>query len=333
MALSATQLQEAFAVATQFIQKKIPDILTNANYLYTLMMKRKDKVSGGTKIQIPLNFAELDSQGFINGQFDTVSTNQNQQITYGELDWKFYYCALAITLKDITQTENTPTAIAGLIEAKTKAALSSMARFLTEAMHSTGTASNKQFNGFTDIFAASGTAYAGLNNTDVSDWLTEIDTTTANINYTNITSMIGTLRERCQDLAGQDGMGYKPDVMISRQALIDAFKSSEQIKQRFQDNKTLGAGFKGVEIDGVFWYPDKYAAGSVDGSTADNYLYIVSSDSMHLYYKFLPGVNASPLDSKQIIPNQSVLSDVKYLAGNMGCDNRRVNGVFKALVA
>ena len=166
MAFSSEQLQDAFAVATTNIQKEIPDVMTKANYFWFKITENKKYLSGGVNVQFPLNHKELDSQAFINGTTDIVSTNPQQTFTFGTLNWKFFYDTVAITLDDLTKTGDSKEAIVSLFVAKVNAAKNSVARNLSTAAHTSGTSANKQFNGLPDIFAASGTAYAGLLDTD-----------------------------------------------------------------------------------------------------------------------------------------------------------------------
>lgn len=336
MAFTADQLTEAIAVAHKHIRKDIASQLTTANYLYHCMTtKNKVYVSGGTKIQQPIEYAENQSKGFIDGKFDPLDTNANQQITFAEWDWKYRYSNANITMDDLTKTHETPEAIASLLQSKKRAAVGSAVREFSESLHGTGSNSGgKAFNGLTDIFAASGTSYATLLDTDFAaadTWLTDRDTSSPAPNYTTISKKIAKLKSRAHQYgAGDDG--FKLDIAISNHAVQNKFMSTLQAQQRFADSNTLKAGFDGVNVNGVFWYIDEYSAGSADGTTADNYLYLICSNSMKLFYKY--GLDkGSPFEQNIQLPNQTVKSDQMFFAGNIGCISRRVNGVFTALVA
>ena len=107
MTFTAAQLQDAFAVATENIQKDIPDLMTKANFFWYKIMQNKEYLSGGRNIQFPVNHKELESQGFINGTTDVLSTNPQQSFTFGTLNWKFFYDKLFIQLKfDSTDRAN-----------------------------------------------------------------------------------------------------------------------------------------------------------------------------------------------------------------------------------
>ena len=154
----------------------------------------------------------------------------------------------------------------------------------------TGSNSNgKAINGLGDVTAASGTAYGGITNTDLNDsttWLTEIDSSTNTINYANLNTLVGTLIARGQGAGDAAGSFAPPDVMISNSFVQDKFLASQQSQQRFSREDDLKAGFAGCKYRNIDWYVDDYSPGSADGSTADNFLYILSSPTFALKYKY-----------------------------------------------
>jgi len=331
MTLTAAQLSEASTLAVDYMYDKLPSILTTANYAFVKLTKKPclKFIDGGDQIRVPIEYQENTAQGFVNGRTDVISTNPSQQFTHAELDWKHYYKDVPITLDDMTRVGSSKQAVVDFITAKMKSAESSMARYLGESLHGTGTAANKQWNGFTDIFAASGTAYAGINNTDVGNWLTEIDTSSQVPNYATINGMLGKLEEKNQ-ASGQRNQ-FPIDFMLSRQRVIDAFKSSEQIKSRYYSEKDLEAGYKGVMVNGVKWLADAFTSGTA--GSANNFVYFIAPESLKLCYRYGFEGKKSPFDSQQVLPNQAIQINVNYISGNLVCVNRRVNGVLKTISA
>jgi len=97
MALTATQLQEVAAITTQHINDAIPDLFTQANGLYTKMYDRKNYVSGGTFIQMPIaGVAELGSQGFITG----TAADCVLQLNYRDVTGQCTDCVLTTAAAD-----------------------------------------------------------------------------------------------------------------------------------------------------------------------------------------------------------------------------------------
>jgi hypothetical protein len=146
--------------------------------------------------------------------------------------------------------------------------------------------------------------------------------------------MISKLKARTQGQINKtNGKIYKLDTAFSNSAVHQEFMNSEQIKARYHTSTRLDAGFDSINILGLDWVVDEYSAGSADGSTADNYLYLVTANSMLFFYKYGFDKECPLEQTGAILPTQPIRFDVNYLTGNIACENRRANGVFKALVA
>lgn len=338
MALSADQLNEAMSVANRLILSEIPDQFSKASYFMYLMTRKPNlqQGSGGTKIQTAVQIAENKSKGWFSGGFDAIDTNANQQLSFAEFDWKYFYSNISFQLSDFAMTDNTPLAIKSLITAKIEGAKQAASRDISSALHASGTANANQINGLADVYAASGTAYGGLTNTDLDDsstWLTEIDTTTNTINYANLNTLFMTLVGRGQTQGNEIG-GFAPNLLVSNAFVLNKFLSSQQSQQQFATEETLKAGFRGATFNGVFWAIDQYSPGSADGATADNYLYVMSTPTFKLIYKYgFEGKEAPVGTSSMRLPSQAVTSSQNFMVFNLVCTARRYNGVFKALTS
>jgi len=277
MALTTAQLQEAGAVAVQYINDAIPDLLQQMNPLYKKMYERKKHIpEGATYLQFPVAYADNQAQGAISGDgSEQISLNQNQMLTFAQLQWKYYYSNVSISEQDLVQGGDSKTAIKSLVKAKVAQGKNSFVRLMSADLFGSGLSNTKKIDGFTDIFGPSGTAYAGLNNTDVPNWFPLEDTTTQAINFSTINTMFQQLMIR----SGQfpvDGLDSQMNVdyMVSNWYVREQYMASEQIKQRYIDVKKLESGFDGIKFNGAEWHIDANSPGSYDGSTADNKLYI-----------------------------------------------------------
>ena len=327
MALSAEQLQDAFAIATQDIYDNIEDIFTRANPTLTRVIKNKRKVDGGTFLQFPVaGVSEVTSQGFIPGGANSVlSFNPEQLITFGTLNWKYWYQVVAVTLKDMNETLDTKRAIRDMLTAKVDFAKGSMMRNLSTALHGSSVGDVNTWNGFGDMFAASGVAYMGLLNTDIPNWLPQLDTTTTTSNYTNISGMLDLIKSFAQ----QDGVSkkYKQDLLVSNYTVYNNFKTAEQLKLRFNNisDDLMKAGFSGINVDGADWV--------VDADCAASTLYALTTHTLQLAYKYGFG-SKSQFDSERIqLPQAPVAGKLQFVTGNVAMINRRVNGKFSGLTA
>ena len=328
MSLDASQLQEVFALTTQHINDSVPDLFLRSNAIYGMLLKRKNKVQGGTTIQLPVaGVSELGSMGFITGTAaDNLNLNINQILTYGSLNWKFWNTNVTFDLKELTITEDSPHAIKSFVNTKVNFAKSSMIRALSTAMHGSATTDTNAFNGFGDVFATTGTSYASLNDTDIPNWMWYAPANIAAANYTNISPIIDVLKSRTM----QDGVSstldgsaadYRPKLILSGITQYSNFKNAEQLKLRFTPSELMKTGFTAINVDGLDWVQDTFCA--------DSTIYVLTPDSWELFYKYGFGT-PSPLDDKMIrVPNQPIKTQMEFMAGNVGCTNRRVNSMIK----
>ena len=122
---------------------------------------------------------------------------------------------------------------------------------------------------------------------------------------------------------------------LANEAVFETFKSSVQAQQRFVNEEDVAkTGFKGFLVNGVEFYLDAFAHGSKNG-TADNWVVILPVDIIKFIYNY--GFdNASPFDTTKDglqLPLEPIKSIQKYITGNIVCNNRRLIGVNKTLVA
>lgn len=335
MTLTDSQLSNVFSVATKYIDKRIPLIFELSTPMMKEIMKNKKYIPGGNRLTWALNDNKMDNIGFITGTTaDIIDTGTQRNLTNAELDWKYITAGFSVTLDELNRTQDSPYAVAGLVEEKLANMEGSLSEFIAEALFASGTSNPNAYNGFLDIFADSGTAYAGIVDTDLDNdaagdpiWLPQIDSSTTVVSYTNISPMITTLKTKKSRIAPGGSLDY----MISNAPVLSKFKTSQQGQQRFYAAKDLMSGFDGINIDGVVWYADDHAQGS-GASVADNFLYLVNSKSMQMGYRYGFDGKKSPLDRKGYnMPNQPVMNDNRNISGNLMCLDRRVNGVFKTL--
>lgn len=328
---------DALAIATQYINSEIPALFVYNSPLLSLLTKNKKKVPGGNNYQMPLNNYKNNATGFIPNSGAVTSVNQNQELIYGTLNWKYFYYSINVSLEDITITHDAPEAIADLIMLRASIAKETAVQTIQQAVWQGTTSDTNQFNGIADIFAASGTSYAGLSNTTYSDWFYQTDTSST-AQYRSVVSLLNKVKTRSRDSIFPEvntelGLRYNPDMIITNPFLQSNFLAANQNQRLYTDSAALDSGFDGaVSVNGVKWYSDYYCPGTADGVTADNHLYILSSASLFMWQKYWFG-DKTPVDYNGPIPNQPNTVHTQYLAGNMACINRRVNGVNKVMVS
>lgn len=329
-------LGEAFAVATQYIDSKTTELFGYVNPLLTKIMENKEYVDGGTYLQVGLQADEMGNIQYITGTAaDTIDTSPQKNMAPASLPWKHIQTGFSVTLDDLAKTADSKHAIASLLTKKAENSLASTKQFMAMACFNSATGDTKSLNGLKDMMADSGVSYAGLVDTEVGNdkvgdakWLPLIDKAANNIvSYDTIEPMLTRLKTK----ASFAGVGNSLDFMISNAYCLSAFKQKHQLNQRFIAAKNLQAGFDGVEVDGVTWYADPFSPGS-GPDAADNWLSLISSNSIKFMYKYGYDGKNSPMDVSGLrLPNQPIISHQRYITGNFFMVDRRVNGVFKTL--
>lgn len=326
MTFSATQLSNAFSIATKYIDGQIPVVFEMEHPLLKKILDRKE-YANGESLQFPINFKKMQNISTISGTTaDVINTNTQQNATFAALSWKMFQEGFAVNLEELTRATG-DTAVKDIIAMKAENTIESFRDFLHQQFYGSATTNPKDLNGLLDIFAASGTAYAGLTDTDFDNdvagdslWLTKIDSTEDYPSYSKISPYITGIKAK---------KATALDYLISTPSIFQRYKDLQQASgQRYVGAADLKSGFDSIMIDGVPFIPDAYCT---TASSTAHYLYGITSDTMGLKYKF-GWDKPSPLDDQGIkIPNQPLLFRNKYYSANFYCNNRRLNFVMKAL--
>jgi len=326
----AIQTDEILAGVTQFIIDEVPNGLDKATPLLKYVTKEgKKKRDGGAYIQFPIKLLENQSSGFIAGDSGLIDMTPSQQMQYGTLNWKYYYFSTPFTLEDFTKAAGENDKIDWISE-KVKGALEDSYNELSGQLHGNASdvAGSLGFNGLKDVVAASGTAYAGLTDTDYASdaYLPYIATDTI-LSYQNVAKMVNKVKARKRAAAINRVFGLMNEAMYTKyQSIIQ----NQQIA--VNTNSLFASGFEGFKINGVEFYLDADCPGTQDGSTGDNYLYIIPMECLQFHYRYGLG-SPSPMDGKQRIPNQTIDAAQHFLVGNLVCNNRRLIAVNKTFIA
>lgn len=329
MTFTSTQLSNAFAVAHKYIEKNIPLVFAMEHPLLKKIIDKK-QYAEGERLQFPINFNPMQNISYITGtSADVLNTNTQQNLTYGELAWKMWSEGFSVTEEELVKASGT-NAVVDIVMAKAENTLEAHKDFLHRGLFGSAASAPLALNGFLDIFAASGTAYAGLTDTDFGNdvagdnlWLPTIDTTTHFCSYSKISPYITKIKAKDANAI---------DYIISTPAVYQRYKDLQQTAgQRYVGEKDLQSGFDGIMIDFVPFIPDAYCQGTGSG-TNDSYLYGVSSKTMGLKYKH-GWDKPSPNSDKNgvVLPNQPIIFRKNLYAANLYCNNRRLNFVLKAL--
>ena len=328
------QTQELNALVVQYIDDVLFDGLEKCLPLWNYISKEgKKRQKGGTYIQFPIKLLKNDSQGFIAGTGATVSATPSVQLQYGTLAWKYYNCNINFTLEDYNVALDSALSVMDFFTEKIDGARADMYRDLSASLWGTSTTNPLAFDGIQDICAATGTAYAGLLDTDYETgaYLPFYGSATT-VSYSAINSMITNVQERMQTSAnvGNECMGF------ANAFVYEKFKNAVQSQQMFiNENEFAKAGFRGFMVNGVEFYLDSYVPGSNTSGVNDNWAVIFPKKAIKFIYNF--GFDSgSPFDTTKEglqLPLEPLKSVQRYLSGNLVCYNRRLFAVNKTFGA
>ena len=314
------QTQELNAAVVQFIDDKLFDGLEKCLPLWNYLSKDgKKKQKGGIYLQFPIKLMKNQSQGFISGTGATVSATPSTQLQYGVLPWKYYNCNINFTLEDYNVAFDSALSAVDFFAEKIDGAMADMYRDLSASLWGTSGDNPLAFEGISDICADTGTAYAGLLDTDYETgaYLPIFNTATT-VSYSAINNMITGVQARMQEGAnmGNECFGFAGALVYEK------FKNAVQAQQMFiNESEFAKAGFRGFMVNGVEFFLDAYATMTT----------IFPKKAVKFIYNFGFG-DGSPFDTTKEglqLPLEPLKSVQKYLSGNLVCYNRRLFAVNK----
>ena len=336
---TVTDAGEMASGVTQLILDEWNDGLSRATPLWDMVVKGdgREKFSGGVNLQIPIKLIANATQGFIPGVGGNVGITPSIQNQYMTLNHKFFYFSTNFSLFDET-VANGPEDKIKILAKKIKGSLNDANRAMANSTYlgtfdsAGGTQSTYplSWDGLQDVVVASGTAYAGLLDTDYSDataFMPYISTATVP-SYANVVDMINSTRSRIQ----QSEFDPKRIFGTMNAGVFTKFQANVQNAQMFLDTKDMySVGMQGFRVNGVEFYLDAYCPGTGTATSSNNYIYIIPMDVWKFYYKF--GFDSSsPFDTTDMrIPDQPILSTQKFIAGNWVCTDRRLISVCKTI--
>ena len=324
----AIQTDEILAGVVQYINAEVPNGLEKATPLlkYVTTKGKRKRDSGSPFLQFPIKLLENQSSGFVNGVSSLIDNTPSIQEQYMTLNWKFYYFTVPYTLADYARSGGVNDKI-GFITEKATGALEDSLNELSTALHGneSDVVGNEAFNGLKDIVATSGTPYGGLTDTFYSSnaFLPYISTDTI-LTYQSVAKMINKVRARKRNTMSGEMFG------LMNEAKYQSIIQNQQIAMDI--NNMFSTGFEGFKINNVEFYLDADCPGSQDGTSADNYLYIIPMKTLQFHYIYGLGT-PSPMDGSQRIPNQTVDAAHHFLVGNLACLDRRLISVCKTYIA
>ena len=288
---------------------KLHDNIFDSNPLLARAKKNfYERIDGGERVLVPLNYATTTSAGWYSGA-DTLSTADNDQITAAEYEWKQIYANISITRSDELKNSGNERVLS-LVKSKTKIAEKTMADTIGTGLYSDGSTA-KSIVGLRDIVATDQTV-GGISQSDYSWWQGNVDSSTTTLTVASMQTVFND--------ASVDNM--IPTVITGTRANYNRYHALLQANQRFVDADSARGGFTSLMFNGVPFI--------ADSKVPANHIFFLNENALHLFVHKDEDFRFEPFQ-KPINQNIKVAKVFSMLA--FGSSNNRLHGVQTALTA
>lgn len=308
MAVPNSNWDQVSAITEKYFLPKMVDNIFKSTPLLKRMQERVELASGGTKVMVPLNYAQSSAGGWYNGA-DTLDNSDNDTITSAEFSWKQIHEPISITRRDELINSGQAQKVA-FVKSKVKIAEKSIRDKVAVGLWNAGTTTNAIL-GLRSFLSTSAT-YGNISQTSYSFWAANVDSSTT-------TQSIGAVQSQ---FSAASLNGDSPTVILSGSSRYDAYYGALQPQQRFTDAETAKGGFTALMFNGVPWIMDSKApSGYVVGLNEDYLHFIVHRDENFRMEPF-----AKPI-------NQNIQVAHIYAMLCFASDNNRMHFALTALTA
>lgn len=307
MALTYNQISAI--TEKKFIPKAVDNIFSSNALLQRQLKKNLLKLDGGDTIMQPVIYAKTSAGGWYSG-YDTLDTDDNEQITAAELNWKQAYANISISRLEELKNSGDSAKI-NLVKTKVQIAEKTLKDTLGTGLYSAGTDA-KSISGLRVIVTGIGTTYAGISKTTYSWWRGQVDSTTTTLLITVLQGMWGD--------ASIDS--DHPTVIVATQDNYDRYYALLQPQQRFMDSETAKGGFSNLLFNGVPFI--------VDSHVPSGYIYLLNENYLNLVVHQDENFRFEPFQKPT---KQNAATAKIYWAGNFLCSNCRMQAVLSAITA
>lgn len=205
-------------------------------------------INGGNKIVLPLMYGQNSTAGSYSA-YDSISITPQTGITAAEYNWKQYAATIAIS--GIEEAQNSSEeAIIDLLEAKTFQAEETITEQMDQMfIQSDGTGnSGKDWLGL-EILVRDATATVGGIDASVDSWWESyVEGTAGSLSLADMRTAYNSVA------VGND----QPNVILTEQALFEAYEDLLQSQERFMDASTADGGFQNLLFKGAPVVYDDY---------------------------------------------------------------------------
>ena len=291
----------------KFIPKLYDNVFDSNPLLQRAKKKFYEKIDGGERIVVPLNYAMTTSSGWYSGA-ETLLTADNEVITAAEYTWKQLYANISINRIDELKNSG-DSQILALVKNKVKIAEKTMDDKLGTGVYSNGS-DPKSIVGLRLIAGSITSTVGGISQSSYSWWQPQLDSSTTTLTIASMQSVFN------ECTVNND----QPTVIPTTRSLYNSYYALLQPQQRFMDSETAKGGFQSLMFNGVPVIADSYCPSSHMLFLNENYLHLfVHKDEDMRFEPFMKPIN------------QNVKVAKIYWAGALGSSNNRLHGAMTAL--
>lgn len=293
----------------KFIPKLYDNIFDSNPLLQRLKKKSYEKLDGGERIIVPLNYAKTGSSGWYAGS-DTLSTTELEVMTAAEYTWKQLYTNVSIARSDELKNSG-DSQILGLVKQKISVAEKSMLDLLGTGIYSDGTSVAKSIIGLQAMISTS-TVVGSIDQSAFSWWQAKVDSTTITLSIAAMQAIFNKVQVN----------NDKPTVIATTRSIYNSYYALLQPQQRFMDDETAKGGFASLMFNQAPVIPDSYAPA--------NKMYMLNENYLHLFVHKDEDMRFEPFQKPV---NQNVKVAKIYWFGAFGASNNRLQGGLTAITA
>jgi len=305
MALSWDQVSAI--TAKKFIPKMVDNIF-DSNPTLKRLRDKSPKLDGGTKIMVPLNYAQTTANGWFTGA-DTLNTSDSENISAAEYAWKQAYANITITRLDELKNSG-ETQILNLVKNKVQIAEKTLADTLGTAIYNAGSTA-KAIVGLRAIIDSASTV-GGIDQSSYAWWQGQEDTSSTTLTMSVLQTQF------TNATIGNDS----PTLITGTRSNFDRYYNLLQPQQRFVDVESAKGGFTSLMFNGAPFISDSHCP------TA--HIFMINEKYLDLYihkdenFRFEPFIK--PID-------QNVKVAKVYFAGALASSNNRMHAKIEAITA
>lgn len=292
----------------KFIPKLADNIFDSNILLKKFKEKSIQKLDGGERIVVPLNYAQATASDWYSGS-DTLNTTDNDQITAAEYTWKQLYANISITGLDESKNSG-DAAILNFVKAKVQIAEQTMKDKMGDGLYSDGS-NAKSIVGLRDIVDTA-SSVGGISQSTYSWWQGKVDSSTTTLSIAAMQSLFNNTTIDSEH----------PNVIVATRAIYNSYYGLLQPQQRFQDSKEASGGFANLLFNGVPVF--------ADSKCPTSHMFMLNMNFLHM---FVHKDRDMKFEAFQKPVNQDVkLAKILWL-GALGSSNNRMHGKLSAITA